>query len=134
MAYDRVLDTNRLINHWYESLGDRHWSQISKTDVVNWARNLIRLSGTDRILTPVQIEFLCGVHSQRQYELSSAFLSEFTISDEGRISKADWDAASRYASRVPRDGSRRQLADCLIRAIADRLDCDVLTSDRRFPH
>jgi hypothetical protein len=31
MAYDRVLDTNRLINHWYESLGNRQWSQFSES-------------------------------------------------------------------------------------------------------
>jgi predicted nucleic acid-binding protein len=134
MNYDRVLDTNRLINHWYESLGSRRWRQISASQVITWAKDLIRLSGTDGILTPVRIEFLCGVHSKHQYELSSVYLDEFRVYDEGRITKADWAAAERRASRVPRDGSRRQLADCLIGAIADRLNCDVLTSDRRFPH
>jgi len=134
MTNDRVLDTNRLINHWYESLGNRQWRQITESQVIKWAKVLIRLSGTDGILTPIRIEFLCAVHSQRQYELSIAYLSEFRIYDEGKISKADWDLAERRASRIPRDGLRRQLADCLIRTIADRLNCDVLTSDRRFPH
>jgi hypothetical protein len=100
---------------------------------MTWAQDLIRLSGMDGILTPIRIEFLCGVHSKRRYELSSVYLSEFRVYDEGKISKADWAAAERHASRVPRDGSRRQLADYLIRVIADRLHCDVLTSDRRFP-
>jgi predicted nucleic acid-binding protein len=35
--------------------------------------------------------------------------------------------------RVPPDGSRRQMGDCLIRAIADRLNAEVLTRDAGFP-
>jgi hypothetical protein len=65
--------------------------------------------------------------------LARLYLAEFQVLDGGRISEQDWINAQRLAQRVPPDGSRRQMADYLIRAICDRLHHDVFTANNRFP-
>lgn len=130
----RVLDTNVLINHWGDSLGGRHISEQSDRAVKGWARRLIKLCGTDAILARVYIEFVAGQASERQVALARAYLAEFTIVDQGMIRERDWVDALRIAERVPRDGLRRQLGDCLIRAICNRLGYEVLTYEKRFPY
>lgn len=49
-----------------------------------------------------------------------------------KILSQDLDQARRVAERIPRDGKRRQLGDCLIGAMALHLNYDVVTLDRRF--
>ena len=93
------------------------------------ARQLVDETGASAIFAPVAIEFLCGATSAREIELYRAFLGEFKVIDEGRITPEDWENCRRYASRVPRDGKMRQFSDCLIDAIARRLGCEILTSD-----
>jgi predicted nucleic acid-binding protein len=61
-----------------------------------------------------------------------AFLKPFKVVDEGRIVRQDWDEAERIAKRVHRTGRPRKLGDCLIMAIAQRLNCDVVTADADF--
>jgi predicted nucleic acid-binding protein len=66
-------------------------------------------------------------------KLARAYLGEFEIVDAGRILPADWKVAKQIAHRILRDRSPRQLGDCIIRAICNRLHLEVLTADRRFP-
>jgi predicted nucleic acid-binding protein len=76
--------------------------------------------------------FIAGIQSSSEMELARSYLAEFEIVDEGRILEEDWEHAKRLAARVPRDGKPRQLGDCLIRAIAIRLKCEVRSLDTRF--
>ena len=129
----RVLDTNVLINFWRDSVGDRRLRAITRVDSRKWGRKLLDLHDGDAVtVTPVIIEFLCGVQSSHELTLAQAFLSSFKIADEGEIPPKDWEESQRLAQRVPRDGKARQLGDCLIRAICNRLKLEVLTGERRF--
>ncbi len=85
------------------------------------------------IVTPVVVEFVAGARKSRELELFRAFLACFDVIDRGQILPADWQAARRVAERIPRDGKPRQLGDCLIRAIARRLNYEIDTADQTFP-
>jgi predicted nucleic acid-binding protein len=128
----RVLDTSVLIRHWHDSrkkARDRPTAALVRA----WARELIELYETDAIVTPVFIEMIAGVTDRHELGPTRAFLEEFRRIDEGRILAPDWQEALRMAQRVPRDRRPRQLGDCLIRAIADRLKHEVVTYDKGFP-
>ncbi len=128
----RVLDTNTLIRHWkcYRPLGEK-----TESSVEAWARELIRLEKTDSIVTPVQLEMLGGDTNERDRRFTLAFLKPFQVIDKGRILKEDWDEARRLIERIPtKPGPRpRGLVDCLIRAIASRLNHEVWTDDQGMP-
>ena len=127
-----VLDTNVLIYQWNRR--SRGAAQPrSKTAVFDWARELVRMHDTDAILTPVKIEFACGVRSRNELKLAENYLSVFCIADKGKILPEDWKEAERLARRVPSNRKPRQLGDCLVRAIARRLRLDVITYDATFP-
>lgn len=96
-------------------------------------KKLIEQHGSRRIVTPVYIEMVAGVTSSDELKLARAYLDPFEIVDQGQISKEDWNEAKKMAQRVAPKGGKRQLGDCLIRAIAKRLNCDVLTLDGGFP-
>ena len=130
----RVLDTNILINHWGDKLRSQRREELSETMAQQWARELIALTGAAAILTPVYLEYICGQTSATRVRLARAYLSVFEVADQGRILDDDWRRARQIAERVPRTGHRRQLGDCLIRAICDRLNLDLFTVDQRFPH
>ena len=66
-------------------------------------------------------------------ELARAYLGEFDVIDRGRILPEDFVRARELAAPRKRITARRTFADCLIRAIADRLTHDVLTYDKGFP-
>lgn len=129
----RVLDTNILINHWGDRRRGAPHAEVRDADARQWGHDLIRLQGTNAILTPIHIEYLAGQRSARAVDLARTFLAAFEVVDHGRIIEQDWQNAARIAQRVPPDGSRRQMADCLIRAVCDRLHLDVFTADNRFP-
>ena len=129
----RVLDTNILINHWGHRRRGRPHAEIQPDDARAWATELISLQQTKAIVTPVAIEFLAGQESARAVFLAQTFLSQFDRIDQGRILPQDWADAERLARRVPVDRSRRQLGDCLIRAVCNRLGYEPVTVDRRFP-
>jgi len=131
MSRLRVLDTNRLIAHWWRSRKGP-LSQYSREDVAEWARALIGLDGTSAILTPVVIEFLCGARDGHELDLCRAFLDQFEVVDRGNVTSEDWHLAERLAARVPRDGSPRDFGDCLILAISRRLGYQIFTSDLRL--
>ena len=129
----RVLDTNILINFWAGKVVRHRTSVLTQRDAASWAKELIELQGTDAILTPIYIEFVCGQGDENWMKLARAYLDEFEIVDGGRILPDDWKVAKQIAQRILRDHSPRQLGDCIIRAICKRLNLDVLTADRRFP-
>src|SRR5437762_2744634 len=107
----RVLDTNILINFWGRKRGERRATEIDIDEATEWAEELIGLHGTNALVTPIYIEYLCGKGSEHEIDLARAFLEPFDLVDEGRILPEDWEDAKRIASRVPRDGSRRQMGD-----------------------
>ena len=88
---------------------------------------------SNAIVTPVFLEFIGGVRSAAELQLAETYLNQFHVVDNGKVLEEDWQEAERIARRVPRDGTPRQLGDCLIRAIANRLRYDVSTIDQRFP-
>ena len=97
------------------------------------AKSLLTLLRAKGIVTPVKVEFLAGARNSEELARFRLFLTSLPVVDEGRVLAQDWVCAEQLAARIPRDGKPRQMADCLIRAIADRLNCDVITSDRGFP-
>lgn len=131
MRARRILDTNRLISFW--SRKTARLGRPERSTARAWADELVDLEGTDAIVTPVRIEFICHANSRELLELYESFIDGFVVIDRGQIGPADWNAATRLARRVPRNGKPRQLGDCLIRAIATRLGYDVMTNEVDFP-
>ena len=128
----RVLDTGYLIRHWRSRMRTP-LNDVRADEAETWARELIGWRNTDAIVTPVYIEFVAGVRSAHELVLARAYLAPFRVIDGGSVSHEDWKLARRIAERVPRDGKPRQLGDCLIKAIAMRLNHDVESLDVGFP-
>jgi predicted nucleic acid-binding protein len=84
------------------------------------------------IVSPVLIEFLAGALTSNELDLYRAYLAPFEVLDRGNIPRQDWEEAKRLAQWIKKDGRKRRLGDCLIQAIAGRLNCDVVTSDQDF--
>jgi hypothetical protein len=128
----RVLDTNKLINHWkrYRPGGEK-----TEAGAEEWGKKLVHIEQTDSILTPVELEMLGGDLNERDRRLTRAYLKPFHVIDKGRILKEDWDEARRLIERIPNrpDPRSRGLVDCLIRAIASRLNHEVLSEDKGMP-
>ena len=61
--------------------------------------------------------------------LATRYLDGFDLLDGGEVRPQDWQVAERFARRVPPDGRRRQLGDCLILAVCERLRLRLRTSD-----
>jgi predicted nucleic acid-binding protein len=131
MKQRQLLDTSVLIQEWLTRRAGAK-KPIRVADVQGWAKDLIALHETDAIVTPVYVEMIAGVKSAEELKLTRAFLGEFECLDEGYISAEDWQEAVRLAQRVPRDRRPRQLGDCLIRAVANRLRYRVVTLDTGF--
>src|SRR5437879_4257514 len=127
----RILDSSILINYWHKRRTKR-LADITPSDALQWGRDLIKLHDTDAIATPVLIEMLAGVTHAWELTLTKAFLEAFKCVDNQRVIRQDWADAIRLAQRVPRNSQPRQLGDCLIRAIANRLRYEVLSLDRGF--
>jgi predicted nucleic acid-binding protein len=128
-----VLDTNVLIAHWRRSRKGKPISEIKATEVGDWARRLIDVERTSAVVTPVVVEFLCGISQQSELNLARSYLKPFQVIDNGKMLVGDWREAERLAARVPPSGRPRDLGDCLIRAIAARLHYEVRTFDRGMP-
>ncbi len=126
----RLFDTSVLIQHWHQRIHSR--TSVTSAHASEWADELVALYGTNTIVTPVLIEFLAGTQSSEELKLARAYLSRFDVVDRQQIPRRDWEEAQRLAQRVRRDGRPRQLGDCLIRAIANRLHFDVITRDQGF--
>jgi len=128
----KILDSSVLVSYWRDRAGDS-LADWTTADARAWANALIELHGTDAIVTPVHLEFVVGALSAHELRLAQAYLGQFRIIDNGRVLPRDWEEALRIGQRVPRTPYRRQLGDCLVRAIANRFHCDVVAFDTRFP-
>ena len=110
----------------------RHWYP-TEADARMCAHELIEAEGSSLIVSPVMIEFLAGTQSKDELRLARAFIDSFEIADQGKFLKRDWVEAKRLAEHVPRSGRPRDLGDCLIAALANRLKLEVRTGDSGFP-
>jgi predicted nucleic acid-binding protein len=134
-----ILDTSVLIAWWREK---------RPRDVVHArqrARELIeKYTPPGCVVTPIRLEVLCGTRDPSEQQISEAYLKEFRCADEGKILAEDWIEAERIAKRVlfkstarkrksPPEPAPRDLGDCLIRAIANRLRMGVHSLDATFP-
>ena len=128
-----VLDTSVLINHWRRCRSGRPLQEISVAEAENWAQRLADIEHSDALVTPVVLEFLCGVVDRHEMRLARAFLRRFRPIDSGKTLVSDWREALRLAERVPGNRRPRDLGDCLIKAIANRLNHEVRTHDAAFP-
>ena len=99
-------------------------------DGERWARHLIEFRRTDAIVEPVYLEFLCGARDGRELAVYDAFLKPFNRADGGRVLLVDWQLATKFARRPGRGGKPRDLGDCLVWAIAERLHREVISDDR----
>ncbi len=129
-----ILDTNLLIGQWKRS---RRLPLVGYTpsDARAWADELSKFYKTNLIVTPVYLEFVGGAIDRHEMTLTRAFLGRFEIADRGEIRPEDLMRARMLAERIPSGPrpTRRGAVDCLIRAIAVRLRCAVLTGDRGMP-
>jgi predicted nucleic acid-binding protein len=123
----RILDSNRLINSW------RRHRPRNRSAARRLASEMTAVHGTNAIVTPVAIEFLGGTHDRDELQLAREFLSCLDIVDDGRVLPEDLVRARALAERIPHGGQARGFADCLIRAIADRLHYEVDTADTGMP-
>ncbi len=129
----RVLDTNILVSYWGYRRQGRRYEDIQTSDARSWAQALIKFYRGDAIVTPIYIEYLAGQPTARAVGLAEAYLGEFEVIDQGSILDEDWEDAIRIARRIPPLGNLRQMGDCLIRAICNRLNHEVISTDSGFP-
>ncbi|WP_145281385.1 PIN domain-containing protein [Pirellulimonas nuda] len=134
---DRILDTSVLIQFWATKRPSPGYCPTQK-EAAEWAADLIQTHGTRSLVTPVCIEMLAGCTNSDSLLATRAFLAAFEVVDDGSLSKETVVLATSIAERIPHGGRRqdvrkRDLGDCLIRALADRHSRDVLTLDRGMP-
>jgi predicted nucleic acid-binding protein len=123
-----IFDTNILTSYWHR---EALW-KLSNAAVKRAALKLKKSRDAEFIVTPVYIEFIVGATTGARLTLMRTFLAEFKVLDGGTITNEDWVEARRFAERIPPDGKPRHMGDCLIKAIANRRNYEVLTSDARF--
>ena len=128
---DKIFDTNVLLSKWCH---DRLWIEASDQAITRSARQLIDLYKTNLIVSPVEIELLAGTRNKEELRRMRIFLAEFIVADGGIITQNDLREAKRIAQRVPEKsrqlGYRRQLGDCLIRALCIRFGKDPISFDK----
>jgi predicted nucleic acid-binding protein len=128
-----LLDTSVLITHWGRCRTGKRAAAIKEFDADSWARRLIEIEDTNAIVTPVMLEYLCGVRDQLELGRARAYLKPFHSVDKGKTLVADWREARRLAERIPKNARPRDFGDCLIKAIASRLNYQVRTFDTGMP-
>jgi hypothetical protein len=84
-----VLDTTMLIAQWRRRRSSRPLTELDEAEVERWARQLIEIERSDATVTPVLLEFLCGVGDKREMILARAFLKPFKAIDDRRTLKRD---------------------------------------------
>jgi hypothetical protein len=142
----RFFDSNKIITA-LRTLGP----DSTPAEASRLALKLIEQHDTKAIVSPVEIEVLAGVRHPHDLELTESFLREFEIIDGRKIPPEDWEEAKRIAKRVvkydreiPRHRRKRrreqnpktparQLGDCLLLAIANRLNYAIITGDQGVP-
>ncbi len=140
----RLLDSTILIAHFRRL---HPLAEKGPAEARSWARQLVQNRETNAIVSPVVIELLAGVRDSHELSLTEAFLEEFQIIDDRRIPAQDWEQAATIAKRVVKydrhvarqdrrrdrkhspTNQARDLGDCLISAIAVRLNYVVISDD-----
>jgi predicted nucleic acid-binding protein len=123
----QTLDTNLLIDHFNRH---RPLDGKSEKDAERWGRELIDDRDTKAILSPVEVEFLCGVVDEHEMRLREAFLRPFEVVDGHKTLPEDWKEARRVAKHPGYQPRSRDLGDCLLVAIASRLNLEIKTDDK----
>lgn len=123
----RLFDTNILIADFHQI---RPFAGKTPGDAEERAKRLIKDREADAILSPVVVEFLCGVLDQHERLLREGYLRPFRVVDELRTLPQDWKEAQRIAKHPGFKPRPRDLGDCLIIAVAGRIHYEVLTYDR----
>jgi predicted nucleic acid-binding protein len=123
----RVFDTNILISHFHQL---RPLEGKGEREAEEWARSLISSRNGNAIVSPVEVEFLCGVVNQHEIRLREAYLRTFKVVDDHKTIPQDWDEARRLAKHAGFHAEPRDLGDCLISAISDRLNLELVTGDK----
>lgn len=123
----RVLDTNILIEHFQTM---RPLDGKGADDALACAKQLIKDRDSDAIVSPVEVEFLCGVLNQPEMRLREAFLHAFRVIDDRKTLPQDWHEARRLAKHPGFHARPRDLGDCLIVAIAERLHHEIASFDK----
>jgi len=123
----RILDTNILIDHFR---GLRPYAEKRPEDATAWAKELIKNRDADAILSPIEVEFLVGGVDRHEILMAEAYLSGFRVVDEHKTLAQDWEEARRLAKHVGHHAKPRDLGDCLIDAISNRLKYVVVTNDQ----
>jgi predicted nucleic acid-binding protein len=123
----QTYDTNIFINHF-----NRHRPLDGKgeKDAEGWAQALISDNDTKLFVSPVEIEFLCGVIDEHEMRLREAFLSKFEVVDDHKTLPEDWKEARRLAKHPGYQPRSRDLGDCLLLAITARLNLGIITDDK----
>jgi predicted nucleic acid-binding protein len=123
----QTYDTNILITHFHRH---RPLDGKNEKDAEGWARVLIEDNDSKLILSPVEVEFLCGVVDEHEMRLREAFLRPFEVVDQRRTLPEDWKEARRLAKHPGYQPRSRDLGDCLLLAIAGRLNLQIIADDR----
>ena len=113
---------------------NRLWVAEDPSICLSSAQEVIDSYDSNLIVTPVKIELVGGMRTGDELRRMNAYLSVFNIIDDGKITEKDWLKAEELARRVPARssviGKRRQMADCLIRAIGFPLKYEVYSFDK----
>ena len=128
-----VLDTNVLVSFWRRQQVRTETATPSPAEARRWADALAASAGSRTILSVVYLEFLGGSGRREETTAYEAFLDALDVADGWSIDDRDLAEARRLAARVPADRRPRGFADCLIRAIANRLRLPVQTADGGLP-
>ena len=123
----RVLDTNILVTGFREL---QPYASRRPADAERQAQGLLKSRDADGIVSPVEVEFLCGIVDRHQMELAEAYLEQFPVLDRGLTPVEDWSEARRLAKHIGYQAQPRDLGDCLITAIAARLRAEIVTDDK----
>lgn len=101
----------------------------SEKDAQEWARSLIDQYQAPWSVSPVEVEFLCGISNEHERRLREAYFAQFQIADGHSTTPVDWQEARRIAKHAGHEPKPRDLGDCLILAIAKRLRLSIETRD-----
>lgn len=128
MARSRVIDHNVVLAIWHGRVPDGRKVRTEETARLAADEWLHKHPG-DGLVTPVRLEFLGGTDDREEQRLGDLFLDRFPLYDGGRVLPEDWAVAERYARRIRGTGTKRDVIDCLVLALCDRLNADIYTLD-----
>ena len=84
-----------------------------------------------QLIGPVRQELLCGIKSEKQFNLLRKHLRAF---EEIEIEMEDYELAAEYFNMARKNGIQGSNTDFLICAISKRHKMPILTTDKDFIH